>query len=274
MSKTVTTPSRTEWLDAVLPSLAPEVRSGGLSVPQAQNIAVRYLAEFWPGACCAFLYGSAGNGQFTAYSDVDLLLIVPSSVPANAIRCVYEGVPIEAHLFDDSGFARNLLDSERSGVPGVALAVRDALALVDHAGNSQRYRDAAARTFARGPNAIGSAGQRYLCRNITNKIADMLEPESEAERSIVAAALRELLYHAHFARTGGWRYAGKWAARFAPDFGEQLDAALHRAQHVGNFDELIALAGNELSPFGGFRWVDEDVTERESHYAMSQSGNE
>ena len=258
------TRTREQWLRTVFPPVSREVEAGTLTSSKAQDVACRYVAEHWPDAKGVFLYGSIVERRYKPFSDVDLVVIVSQLRHDLRIRCSFDGLPIEAHIFDEASFGRDLIQAERSGVPGVGLATRNALVILDTDGTAARLKQASSRVFERGPQELSSIERAYLRRNVTTKLAELLGARPLAERAIVAAALRELLYILHFCSEKMWRYSGNWAARMAPDFGERLEAAIESAISAREPDKLFGLARELVIPIGGFGWADDNLIGREA----------
>jgi hypothetical protein len=133
-------------------------------------------------------------------------------------------------------------------------AVADAPLVTGTEEQASWYRSNAAAVQRRGPPLPPDYVKEAARRNITVRITDLLKNDNFAERSVLADALSELLYLAHFARAGLWRKTGKWGPRRVAGFAQELAQTLDDARHGRDFDGLIALAERELEPWGGFLW--------------------
>jgi Nucleotidyltransferase domain len=230
------------------------VVDGALSADEATTLARIFVAEEFPDAVCAIIYGSAVEGGFGPYSDIDLVIFLPQIAFAETRRLIYQGVPLELHLFSKETFARALEMARISGNYNQALSLAHATLLFDPVGTGDRVIGAAQRVLERGPSPVPEHMRSAACCSVTSYIIELATNPDASERFSIAASLQPLLMASYLSARGRWVNSRKWGVRAEPLFAEALTLAIDAAYRNQDVTALIAQATLSLEPWGGLRW--------------------
>ncbi|MDI6099118.1 nucleotidyltransferase domain-containing protein [Actinoplanes sp. NEAU-A12] len=231
------------------------------------EVATRLVGERFPGARAAFLGGSAPTARRTAWSDLDVVVVLdgPPAPFRDTLR--YDGWIVElfvqtptslAHYWRKDAAARRtpLL---RMVAEGVILAGTDSAA--------EAYRARAAALLAVGPAAPPTRTvdmQRYL---VTDLVDDLRGCSDPVEIAYLAATLVLATSDLLLLAENRWSARGKWLPRRLAEIDPDLPGRLAAAQRAvvvgGDREPLVAAVLSVLDHTGGplqegFRLAGED----------------
>jgi len=213
--------------------------------------------EKYPDANVIFLAGSVVRGEGTKTSDLDIVVIHEALPNAYRESFYYGGWPIEAFVHDPQTLEYFIQKVDApSGVPSLAAMVSEGIELPLVTALSQRLKDLANGFMKTGParwSAREINNSRYI---ISDLIEDLREPRSQSEMYAIVARLYDAISNHFFRSKGLWSAKGKTIPRqlrrideaFADKFESAFDSTFAR----GKVKDLIALADELLSVYGGF----------------------
>ncbi|MFN8148773.1 MAG: nucleotidyltransferase domain-containing protein [Candidatus Nanopelagicales bacterium] len=216
-------------------------------------LARRIVDERFPGARAAVLAGSAGEGRATAYSDLDVVVVLdgPPAPYRETIRV--EGWPVELFVHTDDSIAHWFGVEREQGLCTLAhmLATGKPLAGPDVATVQQHSRD----HVDAGPEPWDAARVDYRRYLISDALDDLAGARDDDERDAVAGQLLTMTAELHLAVHGRWLGKGKWLLRrlrdLDRDLADNLYAAHRAAVATGKTAALVATCDEVLAPLGG-----------------------
>ncbi|MEO7178618.1 MAG: nucleotidyltransferase domain-containing protein [Allosphingosinicella sp.] len=237
----------------------PDILAGRLSGEDAQAIAADLVAIRHPQALCSFLFGSAAEGRFGRYSDLDMIVVETDSSFVGTSRLVHLGCPVELHRFSRSAVLHALRSGRESGSHNVAFGLAESLMVTDSTGLGTELKELA-RMIVRGrPAPIGRSFARDLYRTALLSILELSANSNPDERFGVIAALHPAMMNLHLRTEGKWVKGHKWAVRDAPEFAARLTKALRLAHRTGSTDGLAALLAETVREWEAQAWTGTDV---------------
>lgn len=234
-------------------------------VPTAEEmreLALRILAERYPGAAFAFAAGSLIRGEGTASSDLDLVVIFESLPHAWRESFEYAGRPVEAFVHDPETLQYFMVEEDcRKGYPIMPHMIVSGLVIPQRSEMSDRVQKTAKALLEKGPLPLHEREWVWMRYLITDALDDLRTARSPEERAATAAALYDTLGNAYLRRRGRWSGKGKWLPRLLREtdagFGERFVQAFDAVWRCGDVTQLRLLAEEALTPFGGlFRFSD------------------
>jgi hypothetical protein len=237
----------------------PDILAGRLSGEEALAIAADLVAVRHPQALCSFLFGSAAEGRFGRYSDLDMVVIETDCDFVGTSRLVHMGCPVELHRFSRRAMLHALQSGRESGSYNVAFGLAESLVVTDSTGLGAELKELA-RMIVRGPPApIRRSFARDLYRTALLSILELSANSDPDERFAMVAALYPVMMNLHLRTEGEWVKGHKWAVRVAPKFAARLTSALRLAVRIGSTDGLAALLADTVRDWETHAWAGTDV---------------
>lgn len=216
-----------------------------------------------------FLAGSVMRGEGTPASDLDIVVVYERLPAAYRESFLHRGWPVETFVHDAETLNYYLQESDaRDGFPSMIHMVLEGREIPAPSEFSQFVKQLAAAVFAAGPFAWNEEELRRKRYLLTDGIDDIRHPRGDAELIATGAKLYEGVADFYLRSRTLWSARGKAIPRrlgeidagFARHFCEAFET-LFKDKRT---EQVIALVGEALAPFGGFLF-DGYKDEAESH---------
>ena len=247
---------------ALFQGCRPEVVSGDLGRSEAMAVGQHFVKSMYPDAICAFMFGSAVREAFSACSDLDLIIIELETAHVGARRHVFDGCPIEAHLFSRQTFLEALRSAASSGRINVTFALLNCAVLVDTSGLGAELCQLVKQVERAGPPPMTRDVAALAYCTVATSIFELATNSMPDERFATMVTLQTIMMNFHFAGRRQWANARKWAVRDAPEFARRLNRALGDAHLTGDVSPLAAILDELAAPWPGLRWDGAHATAR------------
>ncbi|WP_326810277.1 nucleotidyltransferase domain-containing protein [Streptomyces scopuliridis] len=216
------------------------------------------VTERHPRARAALLCGSVLTARRTAFSDLDVVVLLADGADPYRESMRFAGWPAEVfvHTRDSwEGFVEREILERRS--PLLFMCAAGTL-LVDRDGAGAGLQGYARRLVAAGPPRVTAAeldDRRYPLTDLLDDLAGCGDP---GERLFIVTEVARRTAEFVLLAEGAWLGGGKWLSRrlaeVRPGLPERLAAAVGSALD-GDTDALAALADEALAPAGGRLWA-------------------
>jgi len=262
--------SARRWLyEAAYPGAGEPAKAGRIGRDEAIDLARDFALAHFPGVAAVFGFGSAFNGGFRPYSDIDLVIALPRGRFLRNRCLLHRGVPMELHVFGLEGADRVIGFARRSGNASVLLPIAQGEVLLDQYLIADEIKRRFAQAYEAGPEPAPATAIHALRHMITTQLLDLAGGLSPEEATASALSVYPLLMRLLYATGQSWRHRGKWAARHGERLMGGLAAKVHaayRAAMEGDPEPLLALALDVLDRAGGPLWAPhvDEVTFRET----------
>lgn len=246
------------FLDTVFPEALPQVQLGQLEKGAADDLSKRFADSLFPERLCSFVFGSITGQTYKPWSDVDILIVLPTTMRAEKRCVVYEGVPIECYVYDPI-----LLDAAFSTPNGWAgpllvAAVREGYVLDDSGKLTEKLRACCQRFAQERKRLAPSETPDFVRARITSLLVELVTNSDSWERTSVASAAMEALLSEVVLRETGFRNAPKWTARIFQNAHRELADRLHRSYRTfiadGTVEPFLSVCESILGQLGGATW--------------------
>ncbi len=229
---------------------------------EVAKIAVRLLAERYPGAAFAYACGSLLRGEGTPSSDLDLV-VVYRELP-NAWRESFEcdGLPVEAFVHDPGTLRYFMAEVDcASGCPLMPHMVSTGVEVPGPTDLSAELKATARELLDAGPSALSDEERLFGRYMLTDALDDLLHARARAEAAATAAQLYAQVGDTYLRARGRWSGKGKWLPRLLreddPDYAERFAAAFEAVWRDGDASGVARVAEEALAPIGGlFRFAE------------------
>ncbi|MFD5032270.1 nucleotidyltransferase domain-containing protein [Streptomyces sp. NPDC058405] len=215
------------------------------------------VAERHPQAYAAFLGGSVITHRRTAYSDLDMVVLLDGAPAPYRESLRFAGWPVELLVHTRSswdGYVEREIPERRC--PLLFMCAAGTL-LIDHDGAGARLQQHARQLVADGPPKATASeldDRRYPLTDLLDDLAGCTDP---GERLFITTELARRTAEFILLSEGAWLGGGKWLSRrladARPGLPERLNAAVSAALD-GHTDALVALVDEALAPAGGRLW--------------------
>lgn len=220
--------------------------------------ALALVTERFPDAVAAFLCGSTARGEGTSTSDLDIVVVVPTSEDIYRESLAWRGWPVELFVHTVESVRVFLALDRRRGTGTMAFMLTHGLALLDREGVGERVRALGAASLAAGPEPVEASAVEDRRYAVTDLRDDLVGTDDEDELLAIAALLLERSAELFLIVQGRWRGGGKWLPRRLREADPVLAATL-----MGGYRTLVR--GGAREPFadavaalldrcGGPRW--------------------
>jgi hypothetical protein len=223
---------------------------------QAIQTAIAVSRKRYPTATAVFAAGSLVRGEGTPYSDLDLVVILPSVPNAYRESFLFDNRPVEAFVHDSETLQYFFLELDRpSGAPALPQMVAEGAVVVDTTGSSRELKELARSLLAAGPPALTSAEHSQIRYHISDLLDDLRTPRAPVELLAIGARLFEILADYQLRARQHWSGKGKSLAyalsREEGDLSNRYADAFGRLFISGESEMVVALVRRVLEPYGG-----------------------
>ncbi|MEV0901550.1 nucleotidyltransferase domain-containing protein [Actinoplanes sp. NPDC049802] len=218
-------------------------------------IAHQVVRERFPTAVAAFLGGSAPTSRRTAWSDLDVVVVLDGPPAPFRETLRFQGWVVELFVHTPTSLEYYWdFDAERRRTPLLHM-VAEGVVLVDGDGSAARFRDRAAGLLAAGPATPSAESvdyQRYLLTDLVDDLRGCSDP---VELAYLAATLMLAASDLLLLVGNRWSARGKWLPRrvgeVAPDLPGRLATGQRAVVVDGDREPLIAAVLDVLASAGG-----------------------
>lgn len=223
---------------------------------EAWAIAQAVVASRYPSALYAFAAGSILRGEGTAYSDIDLIVVVGRVERAWREALLVDGVPVEIFVQDEETLAHGIQTGTARGRPSFVALISEARVLGRARERGEQVQRAVAAMFSGGPPPMPPAQIAAMRFAITEATDDLRGERSHAEYLSIGIMLYPMLAELALRGRGAWNATAKWVPRTLEQaesgLAERFDHAFRALFASGEPEAVIALVERELTPHGGF----------------------
>lgn len=253
---------RERLYETVFPAAHPAVVTGDVDRSVALQVMSEVQQQRYPAALHAFGYGSALNGAYRRYSDLDVLVVLPGGGGLEVTWTMHRGYPVDVKSIGIETLRLQLAKPHRDGVEAPFLiSVLEAVCY----GEVLRGEDESLLTIRRqcralvqnGPAVAQRAQADRLRAVLTSGLIDFLTVDDGVEASACAIAMANALVAAKFVCAGCWFGAGKLGPRqlsaIDPSFFPRLQQSYISALSQDKAP-LASLVLDILGTLGGPAW--------------------
>jgi hypothetical protein len=235
-----------------------EVREGAFDGARARDAAMQFVADAFPRARCAILFGSVRSGEQKAWSDIDVLLVLPGEVAAEKRCAIVAGYPVEYYLYDVPTLHAALDPATGWAAPTLAAALLGGELIGGDAALAQSLAQTA-RAFTAAPRPAPAGAALNNARGMaTSFMLELATNPAHDEQVAIAAQLYTLLTGLVVQKASGVRNGPKWTARLLkqidPALSEGLQQGLAQLAAGGSPAVFLAQCETMLERIGGPLW--------------------
>ncbi|MFD4673078.1 nucleotidyltransferase domain-containing protein [Lentzea sp. NPDC058450] len=201
------------------------------------QVARDLLDTYYPLARAAFLGGSVAAGNYTANSDLDMIVIVDDLPGAFRETLRHRGWPVELFCHTIESFWEFVARDSEGRRPPLLNMCADGFLMLDADGTGQRMRAEARSLLAAGPAPASVSELEDRRYGTTDLLEDLIGARDEDERLFIAARLLTCAGELALVVRNRWLGHGKWLARRLRDAGEN--------ELVDGYRTLVRGAGAE-----------------------------
>lgn len=253
-------------IGAVLAAAYPGLTGFGAGAPvlgtdAACALAARAAAEYYPEHRGALLFGSFATGRQTAYSDLDVLVVMPPGHASQKHRVMFDGRAVELFVVTERTLLELLAMSRRIGLGVFFDAMEQGLTLKNDDGLVERLRGIARHELERtGIQALNDAAIEKCRVQITLNLVKLSTLSSTVEQVQMAVLVYNAVTFALLRIATGWAYRNERLPReFRARDAEAADALDDGLAAIGagkGPESFIAAAAGLLDRLGGPAWVE------------------
>jgi hypothetical protein len=246
---------------ALLEDLIRSAHGAQFSIPPSQaflfEIAEAAARARFPEASQVFVFGSALTDSFNAFSDLDIIVMVPNGRWFTRECRIFDGVPVDIQAFGRDAIEIILEQDRRTGYPTVLLGVAHGRLVFDADGVGEDLRDRFLTALEVGPRGPSPLRMATLRNDITEGVLDLLGCRDAQEAFAVGMGMYSALTALVFSGRGLWIQLGKHGVRQLREqsnvLGDEFQVA-YQALARGECEPLAELAAKVLAQAGGAHW--------------------
>lgn len=173
-----------------------------------------FVRTHYPQACAAFLGGSAGAGEATESSDLDILVVLPDGWSSVSFveTTRYEGQLVEAFVYGHEALQTWLSRDRAEARPVLDRLVGQGLSLVQ-GDVAESLALASQRILAAGPGPIDPEQLRLRRYGLSALIDDVDDATDPGTRTVLMGTAWREAAELALLSTGCWIGTGKWLLR-------------------------------------------------------------
>ncbi|UFU00107.1 nucleotidyltransferase domain-containing protein [Radiobacillus kanasensis] len=225
-----------------------------MSKPNPTKAAHQFVEKYFPDCQGALLAGSTVRGEYTATSDLDIV-IFDTSISQSYRESRFEfGWPVEVFVHNLTSYRQFFESDKQRARPSMPRMIAEAITLKDTE-VIQKIQEEAQQLLDDGPEEWTAdiiETKRYF---ITDALDDFIGSSVRAEELFIANSLAELISEFVLRTNRRWIGASKWIVRslkhYDEEFTERFVEAFDTFYRTGDKHEVIKLADDVLKPFGG-----------------------
>lgn len=203
-------------------------------------------------ASAALLAGSAGRGQMTDTSDIDIVVVEEGTDSLRSVQRVDDRL-VELFVFRLDALRRTIEREAQSRmrVPFHASMCADAVVLLDTDSVAGQLQELARKVLSDGPVKASDRELEDLRYMLTSALDDLASATDASERTFEGMYVAQLTARLTLARAGGWLGQGRWLYRSLSEVDPALASDLANASSEGDVAALGKAARGALDEAGG-----------------------
>jgi predicted nucleotidyltransferase len=214
------------------------------------------LSKKFPDYSVAFVAGSFNRGEETAFSDIDLVVILPKVAQAWRESVFFEGWPVELFIHDEETLKYFFYEVDaKHGIPSLPNMVSEGPAIPTESALSIKLKDLAHDVLNAGPPPLSDDEEKNYRYMISDLLDDLRCPRTKFEGLATVANLHNTLAFFLFRSHRTWAARTKHIPRrmekvfpeLLPRWEESFQAAF-----AGEFKSSIDLTEEILDQNGGY----------------------
>lgn len=225
----------------------------GRTVEDSLAVAERFIAAHFPRAAIALVAGSAGRGERTASSDIDLLLLGDELFDGDAQSAAsthdFDGEVFEVFAYTHRGFEEWALRGIEQHRPVIVHMLLEGTTIRDD-GRLTPLRAHWGPVIDAGP-LLTDAESRFRRYVITDVLDDLHDATDPLERRVEASILFERTAELMLLDAGRWIASGKWLPRRLRALDDSRAERLSTPLLGGDLDLFATRVQEELERAGG-----------------------
>ncbi len=229
------------------------------SLEDAIKIIKKLHQTKYPEALIIFLAGSITRNEFTAKSDLDIIIIFPTLVNAYREAFLFEGWMIDAFVHDESTLNYFFNEVDKTSLsPGLPSMVYEGIELPTKTSLGDKLKKQAAEILQAKPSldAQQFANRRFF---LTDLLDDLAGSRNQDERLAILQELYRQLGEFYLLANGQWIGTGKnligAIQKHDQKFAEAYSQAFTEAYSDPSQPKLDKLALSILNQHGGKLWA-------------------
>lgn len=214
----------------------------------------------YPEALTIFLAGSITRNEFTAKSDLDIIIIFPTLPNAYREAYLFEGWMIDAFVHDEATLNYFFNEVDKTSLsPGLPSMVYEGIELPQQTPLGDKLKKQAAEILGTPPtlDAQQLANRRF---HLTDLLDDLNDPRNQDERLAILQELYLQMGEFYLLANGQWIGSGKNLIRkikeYNPKMAQDFTESFAEAYATPTQPKLDNLALNILNAHGGKLWAD------------------
>jgi predicted nucleotidyltransferase len=226
---------------------------------EIKNIIVRLIDEKYSNAAAVFWAGSVPTGNFTNYSDLDIVIVFDQIPNAYRETFLYEGWKVDAFIHDLGTLHYFFEEIDRkSGKPALPTMIVDGILMTPSSPLSEKIKQLASKAIKKGPPKWTQSDIDKARFFITDLLDDIRGTSKRSDQIASSAKLYDLLGEFYFRAQNKWQASGKILLRYLKkqnyDLAERYRDAFDDIFKYGHTAELESLVKEILKPYGGLLW--------------------
>jgi predicted nucleotidyltransferase len=252
--------------NVAFPGLA-RFRKDGVPGRAAALLTARSFVDAeYPNARCALMFGSFSNGNQGVFSDIDVMVILPTPIPGGKPTLklsIYQGFRVETFLFDEASLVEAVAVQEKMGLRVLSTAIGEGIFLAGSPDLFQFFKRIAEEQANNRPPPQREIPAILRIR-VTYLLAKLSITESHFDQILIASTLLSLMGNAVIKRTTGETPSGDRLFRAleqcAPDFGSRMRVAFMALCSGGGAADFAKIGEEFLEGAGGAVWCGETIS--------------
>lgn len=219
-----------------------------------KEAAIEFVHNFFPTCEAALLCGSVVRKEATPYSDLDII-IFDNNIP-NSYRESFRqyGWPIEAFVYNETGFWRFVEDNVKRARPSLARMAAEGKIIRD-APFLYTLQEKARLVLGKGPSPWSNREIIQARYGLTDILEDLQGSNDEFESLFIVNRL-SVLVHEFLLRTANqWIGDGKWIMRalkqYDPEVADEFAWVFQQYYKNGDKEIVVEYVDRLLEPYGG-----------------------
>jgi len=239
--------------------------TGKFTKNNAIDLAVEYVKSQHPSCGFSFVFGSTATNERTAYSDIDIAVVVYSDSHNDNIytksRAMYKGAPLELSVMNVYTINKMLNLGIKSGQPYLIFSILEGELIFGDIDEFNALKRHALNVYRSHPFRLTDEVILAYRESITSQLMDVAGARNALIANVVAINCLSSIVSLYAQKYTGWCIQGKYAFKILNKFNEKLLTALecnlNNCIAIGDYSNFVELCASLLNEFGGISWKKE-----------------